>query len=48
MECTTNALYRESSLVGAIIRACVCILAVSIMDKVEIAKAPVLPVPDYA
>jgi len=48
MECTTNALCRESSLVGAIIRAYVCILAVSIIYNVEIAKAPVLPVPDCA
>jgi len=46
MEWTTNAIYRESSLVGERINPWMLFDAASITCNEEIVKAPVLPVPD--
>jgi len=46
IEWITNAIWRESSLVGETIRAWVWVDAASITWRVAMVKAPVLPVPD--
>ena len=46
IEWTTNAIWRESSLVGDTINAWMLFEAGSITCNVEIVNAPVLPVPD--
>jgi len=46
IECTTNAICRESSLVGATINPWMLVDAASITCNEEIVNAPVLPVPD--
>jgi len=46
MECTTKAIWRDSSLVGETINAWMWLEAVSITCKAAIVNAPVLPVPD--
>lgn len=48
MEWMTNAICRDSSLVGATIKPWVWVEAGSMTCRVEIVKAPVLPVPDWA
>ena len=48
IEWTTNAIWRESSLVGDTINAWMLLEAASITYNDEIVKAPVLPVPDWA
>jgi len=46
IECTTNAICKESSLVGATMSAWMWLEAASIDYNAEIVKAPVFPVPD--